>query len=158
MAGGQRALAGGIYALRVEVLNQPKRRAALQYDLLKRGLTLENLGTEGLTWYDLGVFVQMVQYEHDSALARELHGQVWSIEGQIMANVYDVLALANWQRAGKKHAPKPKRLPRPWEKAKATVLGSSPIPISKFNDWWDSKAAERKAKKRRWRAKKPPTE
>lgn len=49
--------------------------------------------------------------------------------------------MANWQRAGRKTAPKPKPIPRPWEKPKTTTLGKEPIPISQFNDWWDSKAA-----------------
>lgn len=95
-----------------------------------------------------------VQSDPLSALATELHGPRWSIEAQLMAEVYDVLAAANWQRAGRKSAPKPKRLPRPWEKVKATVLGSKPIPIPAFNDWWDSRKTKRKTRRQ---AKKPPT-
>lgn len=58
---------------------------------------------------------------------------------QLLAALVDLLQVGNWQRAGRKHAPKPKRLPRPWEKSKGKQLGSAPIPVSKFNDWWDSK-------------------
>lgn len=119
-----------------------------------RGLSLEALGTPYLTWYDLLAFVRLVQAEPSSALAKELHGPAWSIEAQLMAMVADHLAFANWQRAGRKSAPKPKRIPRPWEKPKSTVLGKGAIPLSQFTDWWDS----HKPKRRPRRAKKPPTE
>jgi len=118
-----------------------------------RGLTLESLGTEAFTWYDLSAFVKHVQAETASALARELHGPAWTIEAQLMAIAADHLAMANWQRAGRRSAQKPKRIPRPWEKPKATVLGKGAIPISQFADWWDGRKS-----KRRKRAKKPPTE
>lgn len=129
-------------------------RQALQYDLLVRGLTLEALGSVAFTWYDLLVFAKHVQAEPSSALAKELHGPAWSVEGQLLATVADHLAFANWQRAGRKSAPKPKRIPRPWEKPKSTSLGKGAIPIAQFADWWDS----RKSKRSRKRAKKPPTE
>lgn len=119
-----------------------------------RGLSLEYLGSTALTWYDLLAFAKLVQAEPSSALAKELHGPAWSIEAQLTAIVADHLAVANWQRAGRKSAPKPKRIPRPWEKPKSTILGKGAIPISQFTDWWDS----RKSKRSRRRAKKPPTE
>lgn len=62
---------------------------------------------------------------------------------QLLAAVVDLLQVSNWQRAGKKHAPKPKRLRRPWEKPKGRQLGAKPIPISKFDAWWDSKRKKR---------------
>jgi hypothetical protein len=71
-----------------------------------------------------------------------------------MAEVVDALNMANWQRAGRRSAPKPKRVPRPWEKPKATTVGKDAIPISKFNDWWDSKRSKRRSRRA---AKKPPT-
>lgn len=70
-------------------------------------------------------------------LALELHGPVWSVEAQLMAEATDALNMANWQRGGRRSAPKPKPIPRPWLKPKHTTLGSDPIPISQFNDWWD---------------------
>lgn len=112
----------------------------MQFDLLLRGLSLEHLGTEALTWYDLLVFVEHIQTDPSSALSRHFHGERWSIEVQLLANIQDTLAMANWQRGGKKSAPKPKRTPRPWEKPKATTIGKDAIPISEFNDWWDSQA------------------
>ncbi|QDP45032.1 tail assembly chaperone [Microbacterium phage SanaSana] len=139
--------AGGILGLFRDVLSPAPVRQALQYDLLVRGRTLDALGTEALTWYDLAAFVKHLQRDPESALALELHGPSWSVEAQLLATIADNLAWANWQRAGKKHAPKPTPIPRPWDKPKSTALGSDPIPISEFDDWWNSAGA-----------KKPPTE
>ncbi|MGO3844472.1 hypothetical protein [Agrococcus casei] len=63
---------------------------------------------------------------------------------QILAGIFDLLAHANWQRAGKRHAPRPKPLQRPWEKRRGRQIGSKPIPIRQFNDWWESKRKERR--------------
>lgn len=159
MAGRQWADAGGIFGLRSELLTKPSVRAAIQYDLITRGLSLDQLGSEAFTWYDLMVFARHVQVDPHSALATELHGPAWTIEAQLLATIVDILGIANWQRAGRKSAPKPKRLPRPWEKPKSTSLGKDAIPISSFNDWWESRGAKRRQKRRAARAaaKKPPT-
>lgn len=111
-----------------------------------RGLTLDLLGSEAFSWYDLAVIFKHLQNDPSSALSTELHGVRWSIEAQLTAVVADHLAFANWQRAGRRSAQKPKRIPRPWEKPKATSLGEGAIPIANFNDWWDSQST-----------KKPPT-
>jgi hypothetical protein len=112
-----------------------------------RGHTLDALGTEAFSWYDLAAVVKHVQTEPSSALAKELHGPIWSVEAQIAAVIADTLAMANWQRAGKKSAQKPKPISRPWEQPKTTSLGSEAIPIADFDDWWNSQGT-----------KKPPTE
>lgn len=57
----------------------------------------------------------------------------------------DQLAIANWQRAGRKNAPKPKPIERPWLKPKSTHLGKDPIPVQDFNDWWDAQSAKQEA-------------
>lgn len=140
------------------------KRDALQADLLKIGRTLDDLGTSGLSWYDLKVLAADFLKRHDSALSRELNGVYWSTEGQLLAVVADALHVANWQRGGKRSAPRPKPIKRPWEKAKGRIVGSKPIPISQFSDWWDSKtaaAADRKKARRKTRIaakRKPPTE
>lgn len=103
-------------------------------------MTLDDLGTEAFTWYDLAVFVKHVQADPHSALAREVHGDIWTVESQLLATIADTLAISNWQRAGRKSAPKPKPIPRPWEKSRKKSLGRDAIPISDFNRWWDSKS------------------
>lgn len=157
MAVGLGRRAGGILGLVTSVLNKPDVRKALQYDLLIRGLSLENLGTEAFTWYDLLVMVRYLQGDSDSRLSAELHGPTWSVRDQLLAQITDLLALANWQRAGRKHSPRPKPVPRPWIKPKVQTVGSDPIPISQFASWWDSKAKPKPKTRRTRRAKKPPT-
>lgn len=46
---------------------------------------------------------------------RELRGEAadWSLNTFLLALVADALHAANWQRGGKKNAPRPKPLPRP---------------------------------------------
>lgn len=49
----------------------------------------------------------------ESATVAALHGPQWTRVEYLLASVVDVLAAANWQRQGKKGAPRPKPLPRP---------------------------------------------
>jgi len=154
VAGRQRHQGGGILGLRAQLLADPQTRLALQYDLLVRGYTLDDLGTEAFSWYDLLAIAKFIQTDHTSALSIHIHGQTWSMESQLLAIVADATAVGNWQRAGRRSAPKPKRIPRPWEKPKTTALGRGAIPINKFNDWWDSARTKRASRKA---AKKPPT-
>lgn len=137
MAGGFGYRTGGILGL-YDFLE--KHREAIDYDLLVRGFHSEDLGTARLSWYDLHVLIKRWLKTADTATSDAVNGQVWSIDAQIMAMAVDVLQIANWQRAGKKTAPRPKPLPRPWLKPKGQQLGRDPIPISQFNDWWSSQA------------------
>ncbi len=73
-----------------------------------------------------------------TALQEAMYGTIWPVHTQLLAEVVDALNIANWQRGGRKNSPKPKRIPRPWEKKRAQTLGSDPIPISQFDDWWDA--------------------
>lgn len=79
-----------------------------------------------------------------SALARELTPELaaWA-SGQVLAdltaNVVDLLAAGNWQRQGKKSAPRPKRVKRPGQDNGEKKFGRAPIPVKDFDDWWDNK-------------------
>jgi len=127
--------AGGILGL-VRLLE--RFGEAIEYDLLTHGLNRADLGTLALSWRDLLVLVKRWQKLPGTALCEAINGVVWSTGDQLLAELLDSTHSANWQRAGKKSAPKPKRIPRPWEKNKKQSLGSEPIPISKFAAWWDS--------------------
>lgn len=83
--------------------------------------------------------IRRFQQTPASATCRAMHGERWELTDQLLATVVDVLQVANWQRQGKKNAPRPKRLKRPWEKNNSQNLGSEPIPMSKFASWWNSK-------------------
>jgi hypothetical protein len=140
---------GGILGLHSQLLGKPATRRAVQFDLLSRGHSLDELGSEAFSWYDLLCMSEHLQRDPNSALTYALHGSRWTVEAQLMAVVADTLAIANWQRAGRKSAPRPKPIPRPWEKVKAKVFGSKPVPISQFNDWWDSHKPKRRTAKRK---------
>ena len=60
------------------------------------------------------------------------------MDAYLLAHVGDLLAVGNWQRAGNKNAPRPKPIQRPGVETGARSFGSDPIPISEFNDWWES--------------------
>lgn len=69
-----------------------------------------------------------------------MHGARWGVAEQLLAMVADSLAQGNWQRAGKKSAPRPKPIPRPWQKQKTQTLGRDAIPVAEFDGWWDAQA------------------
>jgi hypothetical protein len=50
-----------------------------------------------------------------SALRREVLGDhaPWDVQAHLLAGIFDVLAVANWQRGGDENAKKPERLERP---------------------------------------------
>lgn len=132
---------GGIFGL-LELIGQ--HQEAVEFELLAHGFRLRDVGSEAFNWRDLYVLVRRWQKQPGNALAEGVQGHpVWTVAEQILAIIADVLAYANWQRLKKRSAPKPKRLPRPWEKKRSRQLGSDPIPISSFDGWWDSKAKAR---------------
>lgn len=76
-------------------------------------MRLSWLGSEALTWRDLYVIVK--QSPRDSAVHRSIVGadHEWGLSEQLLAALFDVLAVANWQRGGDEHAKKPDPLRRP---------------------------------------------
>lgn len=84
----------------------------------------------------------------DSALAREAGGieaAEWHTRMKtniLLADLWDALQGLTYNHAAvhSKHRPKrPKPYPRPWRAKEEQRLGSDPIPVSKFWDWWDGK-------------------
>ena len=55
------------------------------------------------------------QSPRDSAVHRSVIGEdhVWGLSEQLLAALFDVLAVANWQRGGDANAKKPEPLRRP---------------------------------------------
>lgn len=86
---------------------------ALEFDLIGLGLRRDWLGTDELTWRDLYVIVKHLP--ESSAIRREALGDqaAWDVKAHLLAGVFDLLAVANWQRGGDENAKKPERLPRP---------------------------------------------
>lgn len=111
---------------------------AVETDLLLMGRSLDELGLS-LSWRDLFVLSKHWQVTPGSKLSSSIEGaEVWPREQMILADIFDSLAAANWQRQGRANAKKPEAYKRPWVKSKEKKLGSEAIPISQFNDWWDS--------------------
>lgn len=109
---------------------------ALERELIGLGLRSRQVGTDELTWRDLQAIVSHA--EPGGPLAKDL-GYVWTTDGYMLANIYDALAGANWQRAGRSNEPPPKPIKRPNEVMDGEKsFGFEPIPLSEFNDWWDS--------------------
>lgn len=105
------------------------------------GRRLDDLGTPALSWRDLLVVVR--QSGPGSALARAISPDLaaWGsgqVTADLLAVVADLLAAANWQRQGKKSAPKPKRIKRPGVANEDKKYGSAPIPVRDFDDWWNN--------------------
>lgn len=115
----------------------------MESDLLAIGWRLSDVGSR-YSWRDLLVMVRRFQQDPASATSKDIHGEHWKITDQLLAVIVDLLQVGNWQRARKKSAPKPKRLPRPWERPKGRQLGSKPIPISAFDGWWEGKRKKRR--------------
>ena len=140
MAGGVEHQPGGILGL-LRLLTEHEE--AVEYDLITLGLRLDDLGTQRLSWRDLWVIVR--QSPRGSALARSIHGQraAWAQETYLLADIFDVLAAANWQRGGGK-GPKPKPFPRPKRDDDATVkrFGSAPLPVDEFDAWLKSREVD----------------
>lgn len=136
MAGGVEHQPGGILGL-CRLLTE--HGEAVEYDLLALGYRLDWLGTRRLSWRDLWVIVRMAP--RSSALARSIHGAraVWTQETYLLADIFDVLAAANWQRAGK--GPKPKPFPRPRREDDKTVTryGSGALPIDELDAWFKAR-------------------
>jgi hypothetical protein len=137
MAGSKPNHSGGIAGLALILADHGE---AVEYDLLALGLRLDDLGTERLSWRDL--FVVIHRAGPTSALMREVQPELsaWAsgfVLADLLAHAVDLLAGGNWQRAGKKTAPKPKPIPRPGKKVEAQKYGSKPIPVKDFDDWWN---------------------
>lgn len=137
MARGKPNFRGGIAGLALILKDHGE---AVEFDLLSMGLRLDDLGTDRLTWRDLYVVIHRAGPR--SALMREVQPELsaWAsglVLADLLAHAVDLLAGGNWQRAGKKTAPKPKPIPRPGRKAESTKYGSDPIPVKDFDDWWN---------------------
>ncbi|MEV7212080.1 hypothetical protein AB0O31_03150 [Kitasatospora cineracea] len=75
-------------------------------------MRLRHLHTGELTWRELRSLIRGLPPE--SRLRTALAGhRAWNSTEYLLADLFDVLAAANWQRTGDKNAPRPKPYPRP---------------------------------------------
>ena len=86
---------------------------AVAYEVMSAGMRLRDLGSDTLTWSDLAT---LLHYPRDRGpLYRAVLGDraEWDHQAQLLAHVIDLLAAANWQRAGGKEHDRPEPYPRP---------------------------------------------
>lgn len=138
MGRGVWSRAGGILSLADFV---EEYRDALAYHLITLGLRLRWLGSSRLTWEDLRVIVAQSPPGSPLHRAKDDTRAAWdsgAVSAYLLAVIADQIAGGNWQRAGRKNAPKPKPIERPGDNKKGTVLGSEPVKISEFDEWWEN--------------------
>lgn len=137
MAEGLDGEAGGIAGL-LELVDE--HQEAIEFELLLIGRHLDELGTPSLSWRDLYVLVRRWQKTPGNAFAASMHGsEVPSWSEQVLALMVDLQQAIAWKLPRpKSSAGKPKRFARWWEKRKQQKFGRGPIPLSQFNDWWES--------------------
>lgn len=100
--------AGGIRAL-LRFLREEGVEKALAFDLMERGRSIHDLGTIGLSWIELGAFVEHAPPGAAIRMLNDPLSAFRSPEGQLLSTAVDTLAGANWQRGGGK-GPRPKPL------------------------------------------------
>lgn len=112
----------------------------MERDLIALGLRWRDVGTEAFTWRDLR---SIVEYSpRDSAIARAAHPNevAWTATDYLLANVVDVLNVANYQRdkanGGRGRRPKPMKRPNVRKPGQARRKA---IPIDQMRDHlgWD---------------------
>jgi len=113
---------------------------ALEYDLIRHGLRLRQLGTPEFDWRDLLVIVKHLGPE--SATVRDALPEKagWGLTEQLLAALVDAIQIGNWQRQGKAHAPRPKPIPRPGVKDTSRVIGRGKgTSVAEFDKWRQTK-------------------
>lgn len=110
MAGRVRCDSGGILGL-LSLIEE--HREAIEFDLIRMGLRLRNVGSSTFNWRDLLVVIKRLG--RDSETYRELHPDddtSWTVSDYLLASIADISQLRIWQAGGGKGR-KPKPLPRP---------------------------------------------
>lgn len=69
-----------------------------------------------------------------SALYRAVNpdDHAWGLTEQLLAAIFDVTQMGNWQRQGDNRAPRPKPLARPGVEPAEKKIGSSPLPMDEM--------------------------
>lgn len=77
------------------------------------GKDMADLGSRRLSWRDLLIIVK--HSPANSAFKRSFAGDDadWTLSNHLLAGVFDLLASANWQRAGDEKVKRPEPLKRP---------------------------------------------
>lgn len=133
MAGRFGDRTGGIAGLRQLIARHSE---AVEYELILLGLRLDWLGTERLSWRDLLVIVRQAKTGGPLDRAERGADALWGIREQLLAGIFDKLAIANWQRGAGKERDRPKPLPRPGVTDETTKqYGKGALPLDEMAAW-----------------------
>ena len=121
-----------------------EHREAINHDLIKCGLSLENIGGV-LNWDSLGDFISKT--EPDSALARDIDPEAskWSMNvktNEILADLYDLIAVFRYEVTAMLSGKKPKKpqlYTRPHKDDKKKIGGKGALPVAELKAWINSK-------------------
>ena len=85
------------------------------------------------------------QLPADAALWRSLDAEraTWTLDRHLLAGIFDLLALANWQRGGAKRKDRPKPFPRPGVSGPKRVGDASRLTPAKARELLDSRKPRR---------------
>lgn len=111
---GRWGLCGGIAGLTV-LLDDEEKRAAIEADLIDRGMRLRWFPSPDYSWRDLYVIVKHLGQESNFGRVSIGDDAVWTFQAQLQATMVDYLRLLFWTKTkdGSKGRNPPKPIPRP---------------------------------------------
>jgi len=112
---------------------------AIEYDLIRHGLRLRDLGTPSFDWRDLLVIVKHLGPESATVRAASPDQAGWGLTEQLLAALVDAVQIGNWQRQGRTHSPRPKPIPRPGVKDRTRTIGRGRGTTAAEFDRWRSR-------------------
>lgn len=116
-----------------------EHRAAFEYDLIRLGLRLRDLGETWFTWEDLKAIILGLQHDPGSMTARDIHGNealAWNMEAQLLAAIFDSLQWIEFrerQSLFKDPGDPPEPLQRPGIKSKKQQWTGAPRTIEEMD-------------------------
>lgn len=123
---------GGIFGLCDLVDEFPE---AVEYDVLRHGHRLRDLGSDRLTWRDLRIILSQ-QKPSESALWMEQNpDHMWGLPEFLLADVADTLHALFWAKTkdGAKNRNRPKPIERPGRRPER--MGKKPLPLDEMAVW-----------------------
>lgn len=115
-----------------------RHREAIEYELLERGMHLDDVGTKRLTWREFLILVRgWLGQPHNMLAEAEAGHSLWTVGEQLTAMVVDLVNVGNYYIAkanGAKNLKRPKPIDRPWD-SKPVTYGRDPVSIEEIDQW-----------------------
>lgn len=126
MAEGFGCDAGGIWSL-CDLIDEVGE--AVEYDLIRHGLRLRDLGSPGFSWRDLKVIVSQMKPGESSTWLAKNPDHAWGLSEFLQAEVADTLHMLFWAKTkdGSKGRNRPKPIERPGRRPERVGRGALPL-------------------------------